>query len=354
MKPLVQFFCLSLFTFHLSLPTVWAHAGHAHAATPGEEGGSTAVTGPIELTTSAIQNLAVETSEAALIPLQKSFSLPARIEPLPERNAQITARFEGTVLELLVKLGEPVKKDQPLLKLDPLLIGNPPVIYRSPLKGYVTQLNLNQGSSFTAGTALMQVSDDSQVLVKGTTYEREELTEIKVGQPVRIVSDLYPNEVLSGSVQRLDVGLESESRTFEIYALLDNVDRRLRPNQQASMTVGVGEAAEVLAIPQRAVLGETGNLFVFVRDGNRFERRTVTLGLKAGDRVEILEGVFPGELVVTQGNYQLQYAPASEEGSVKREESQPEKPSSLIWLWWTLAAVLSLGSVIAFIKLRHS
>jgi hypothetical protein len=53
--------------------------------------------------------------------------------------------------------------------------------------------------------------------------------------------------------------------------------------------------------------GDLGNLFVFVRDGNSFERRNVVIGMKAGDQVEIVEGLLPGDLVVTEGHYQLQF-----------------------------------------------
>jgi hypothetical protein len=41
------------------------------------------------------------------------------------------------------------------------------------------------------------------------------------------------------------------------------------------------------------VLGDLGNLFVFVRDGNSFERRNVVIGTKSGDQIEIVEGVLP-------------------------------------------------------------
>ena len=323
-----------------------AHAGHTHGPTPGEEEGEGSALTKVELSAAAIQNLGIQTEEALLAPLQKQLVLPAQIEVLPEKNAQITSRFEGTIIEPLVKLGEVVKKDQPLLKLDPTLIGNPPVIYRSPMAGSITEFRLNKGAPFAPGDILMQVADYSQVLVRGRSYERAELQEIKVGQPARIIQDLSPHEVLVGTVQRLDVGLESETRTFEVFALLDNSGFKLRPHQQATLLLGVGEAAEVLSIPDRAILGEAGNLFVFVQEGNYFERRSVVLGIKAGDRTEILEGVFPGENVVIQGNYQLQYAkPTSKEKSTAADEGalhSPEKPHRL-WIWMGLGSLGVIG-----------
>ena len=63
-----------------------------------------------------------------------------------------------------------------------------------------------------------------------------------------------------------------------------------------------------MTVPSRAILGEDGAYFVFVRNGNVFERRNVKLGVRFGPDREILEGVFPDEDVVIVGNYQLQFA----------------------------------------------
>jgi len=76
---------------------------------------------------------------------------------------------------------------------------------------------------------------------------------------------------------------------------------------QGQMTIALGAPTERLMIPKKAVLGENGAYFVFVRDGNNFERRVVVLGKKSGQEIEIIEGVLPDEAVVIQGNYQLQY-----------------------------------------------
>ncbi len=153
--------------------------------------------------------------------------------------------------------------------------------------------------------------------------------------------DVFRDRVFEGKVQRLDVGLERESRTFEVYVLLDNPELQLRPNMQASVSIAIGEPQEVLAVPQRAVLGDLGNLFVFVRDGNTFERRNVVVGIKSGDQVEIVEGVLPGDNVVTEGHYQLQFATAAKPAAAEDEHGHShDQPSTGIagkhlpgWAW---------------------
>ncbi len=313
----------------LSLATAPAHEGHEHAPQPGDAGAFTG--GPVELTDTAISNLGVETVEAEIVELRPSVQLVAQVEPLPENVAQITPRFEGTVGEILVKLGETVKAGQPLLRVVPRTIGNPDVVLKSPLDGAVTAVNVTLGQAFSPDAVLMVVGDYSKVLARGTAYENPEVLALKIGDPATLTVDVFPGHRFDGAIQRSDVGLESESKTFEVYALIDNHDGRLRPNLLGRLSVGVGKAQSVLAVPDKAILGDLGNLFVFVRDGKVFEKRPVRLGIRSGGQVEILEGVFPGEHVVTRGNYQLQFATsaAAKKPEAAAPAGKPDKPGFL-------------------------
>lgn len=343
MKRLLILFLTVGFTF-----SAYPHAGEDHGPKVGDAG---ATTGPITLAVEAVKNLGIQSVEAKIEPLQATLSMVARIEPLPEKDARITARFEGRVLEILAKIGETVKVGQPLLKLDPRQIGNPPVTLRSPIDGAITAQNLTIGQTFSADTVLMEVSDNHKMLARGTTYENSDLGKIKVGQEARVVADIFPGETFIGKVQRLDVGIERESRTFEVFALLDNDDLKLKPNLQASMHVGLGDSQEVLSVPARALLGDTGNYFVFVQDKETFEKRAVVLGIKAGDRVEILEGIFPGEQVVVQGNYQLQFAKGKPKPATSDTHAASSPKQSGKWWKWLLGIVVIVFGVVIISKL---
>lgn len=324
-------FALIAATALLAPAQVRGHEGHDHGKAPGEEA---VASGPLTLAEETIKNLEIQTVEAKVIPLQQSLTMAARIEALPEKHALISARFEGRVGEILVKLGDRVKAGQPLLKGEPLNVGAQPVILKAPIDGQVTRQAATLGQSFNADTVLMEVSDHRQVYARGMTYEGPELTNIKQGQPATVKINVLPEKVFTGKIESVDVGLEAQSKTFEVFALLDNADLLLRPNMQATLTIGIGPAQEVLAVPRRAILGELGNHFVFVQDGNTFERRTVVLGMRAGDLVELIEGVFPTDQVVTQGNYQLQYAigtpkPAPAAASAASAEAKPHSHTPL-------------------------
>lgn len=332
--------------------SAFAHEDHVH----GPEEAEPTQTGPVVLADAAIKNLGIETVEAKVVPLQRTIEMIGRIEGLPERLAKIAPRTEGRVAEILVKLGDRVTAGQPVLRFEPRTVGNPPVVLTSPIDGFVVRQEASLGQALSPDTVLMEVADYSQVLARGMTFESPDLSLIKPGQKARVRLDVFRDRVFEGKVQRLDVGLERESRTFEVYVLLDNPELQLRPNMQATVSIAIGEPQEVIAVPQRAVLGDLGKLFVFVRDGHNFERREVVVGMKADEQVEIIEGVLLGEKVVTEGQYQLQFATGSpgkiaaaadEHGPPGHRHEDPAEPAVAhkhfpVWAWGLGGLVLGV------------
>ncbi|MEO7797987.1 MAG: efflux RND transporter periplasmic adaptor subunit, partial [Opitutaceae bacterium] len=94
----------------------------------------------------------------------------------------------------------------------------------------------------------------------------------------------------------------------------------------ATLNIVTAEADSVIAAPLSAVLGEAGNLFVFVqsdKDPHTYTRTPVVVGQRDDRYVEIVEGVLPGANVVTVGNYQLQYVPPAPKKPVTDDHGKP-------------------------------
>jgi RND family efflux transporter, MFP subunit len=289
----------------------FAHGGEDHAAAPGTDAAA-GVASTVTLTDTAINNLGIQTVKAVIAPRAASVDVNGLVEFLPERQAIITSRASGRVSEIHVKVGEKVTKGQPLLTIQPIFVGSSPVTIPSPLTGFITKQSVVLGQSVTPEAALMEVGDPSEILVRGVMYETPEVGKIQVGQKVRVSSSLISGEPLTGTVQRMDGAYDRGSRTFNVYALVENPERRLLANMQVVLSVEITTPSDILTIPIKAILGDSGEQFVFVRSGNDFERRSVKLGTKFGNDREVLEGVFPDEDVVTVGNYQLQFAKSAE------------------------------------------
>jgi len=316
----------ALFIYALSIAPVFAHGGEDHGAAPGT-GDSSFTQGPIELSDEAIINLGIQTVTASLKPIEQKVSMIASVQILPEKHAFVSSLFEGRVKAIHAKLGESVEKGQKLITLEPLSIGSNPVVLKAPISGKLLRQNIVLGQPVSSETILMEIADTSELLIRGALYETPALAKIKVGQSADVIIDIFPGEIYTGTVQRLDATLEDDSRTFDVYVLIDNKDGKILPNLQAVLRVMIGEADDIrLVVPKKSVLEDAGKSFVFVRDGNEFERREVAMGIKAGYEVEILSGVFPGEDVVVQGNYQLKYIQPKKKDL--EDETKPESGES--------------------------
>ena len=258
---------------------------------------------------STIDNLDIQSRTVLLEPMKNTITMLAQIKLLPEKRAIITPRFASKVDALYVKLGERVQKDQKLVRINPLAVGSSAVSIKAPMSGILSVQKGIIGQVVQPGDMIMEVSDRSEVLAKGVTYDIAHVNHIQIGQPVLLHIDAMPAEVFEGRVQRIDQSIDEDSRTFSVYALVSNTSQRLIPHMQGLMDISIdsGDEIPVVSIPAKAILGTAGQQFVYVMDGNYFERRNLTLGVKKGGRQEVLSGVFPGEEVVIQGNYQLQY-----------------------------------------------
>jgi membrane fusion protein, heavy metal efflux system len=274
------------------------HDDHDHA----DEAG-----GPLTLTAVQMANLGIATATADIRPLQETVTLISSVEALPERQANVSPRFEGQIRDVRATLGDQVTANQRLVVVEPIIAGASTLTLSAPISGVVSAQSARIGQTVAATSVLFEISDLSRMLLHGTMMESPDITRIKAGQTATVYLDALPGTPLVAEVARVYMAREDGTGLFTVHAEIDNPDGRLYPGMMGRMSVAVGEATPGIVIPRRAVLGGLGDRFVFVRIGDEFERRAVIEGLVSGADTEILEGVFPGEEVVVQGHYQLQY-----------------------------------------------
>jgi hypothetical protein len=128
----------------------------------------------------------------------------------------------------------------------------------------------------------------------------------------------------------------------------------------AELAVVVASTDAALAIPRAALLGDFGSEFVFVEeDAERglFKRVAVVRGLADDQLVEIVEGLLPGDRVVTVGNYSLQFVPPYEEpapadASESHAESNAPDHSNGSWRLVGTALLVVAAAVVVFVRRR--
>ncbi len=307
---------------------LFAHAGHDKA--PGEEGEVT-TSGPITITAEAKTNLALKVEEAKLRTLEKTFVAIGQIESVPSRSAAVTSRISGRLVGINATEGQAVKKGDPLVEVESRQVGNPPprVQYPAPIDGVVVRRNVLLNGPVEPDKNLLEIVDLSEVYAEGQVFEGQ-VSRVRVGQKVRVTVESFPDLTFEGAVEVMGGELEPATRTLRIWVRVANPEGKLRPNMRATLSIVTEAADSAIAIPLSAVLGESGNLFAFVQTddaGLVYERRAVVTGIRDEQYVEIIEGIFEADKVVTLGNYQLQYVTPKakpKEGAAESAEHKDE------------------------------
>ena len=131
---------------------------------------------------------------------------------------------------------------------------------------------------------------------------------MREGGSVEVEIRALPGELFTGSMDYLGNRLTGGSRTADLRVAMTNPDHRLRPGMFATARLQPADEGErkVLAVPAVAVQEIDGRAFVFAPDGQRsFTVRWIRIGSRVGDWTEVLDGLAPGETVVTRGSLLL-------------------------------------------------
>jgi Cu(I)/Ag(I) efflux system membrane fusion protein len=176
------------------------------------------------------------------------------------------------------------------------------VAIRAPVSGTVVRKAVVAGAYVAAGVELFAVADLSTVWVLAEVPESQ-VGHIRAGQAARLELAAYPGETFPARVQLLYPTVDGETRTLRVRLELRNPSGKLRPGLYATVRLDLPAQAG-LVVPAEAVV-DTGDLqYVFVAKGaGRFEPRRVKVGARAGDDVELVDGVREGETVVTTANF---------------------------------------------------
>ncbi|WP_308910398.1 efflux RND transporter periplasmic adaptor subunit [Pseudokordiimonas caeni] len=178
------------------------------------------------------------------------------------------------------------------------------VTLNAPSAGTVMQKPAMDGMRFAAGAPLFQIADLSTLWAEIEVPEQD-LGHIRKGQPVTLRLPSRPEEAFEGKVSFIYPDINMASRSGRVRVVVPNADGAL----QTGLFVHAGIAVQlstnpVPAVPTAAVIDDGKRQVVFVSRGEGvFEPRDVALGGRAGDLIEIRDGVDEGEEVVTHGTF---------------------------------------------------
>ncbi len=318
--------------------------------------------GLVRLSPAQAQAIGVTYTVVQRGPLERTIRTVGQIVPAESRLAEVTTKIDGFVDRLFVDAtGLTVRRNEPLLTLySPMLVSaqeellaaqrlaasqdsnrdteawhnaqtlfqaarkrlaywdiSPEQIDRlertseitktltltAPFDGVVLEKMVVAGQAVTAGMKLYRLADLSTVWIEGDVFEQD-VGLVRVGAPVRVELAASAGQSFTGHVGFVWPVVQEQSRTTRVRVELPNPDGALRPGMFATLVFDARIGTDALSVPAEAVVmtGERNLVFVVGPDG-ALGPREVTLGGRAGGRVQILDGLKAGERIVASGNF---------------------------------------------------
>jgi cobalt-zinc-cadmium efflux system membrane fusion protein len=181
---------------------------------------------------------------------------------------------------------------------------DPALIVRSPISGQITTYNAPPGLFVQPGngTAPYTVANVAVKWMLANVIESD-VPLYRVGQPVAVKVMAYPGRNFQGKVSKIYASVDPATHRATIRSDISDPRNDLRPGMLANFTIRVQSPVEAVAIPADGVVREgDGTMTSWVTtDRRHFSQRVINIGLRKDGWVEVLDGLRPGELVVSDG-----------------------------------------------------
>lgn len=175
----------------------------------------------------------------------------------------------------------------------------------SPISGVVADRPLYAGEMATPGAPLVTVMDISKIIARANVPQNQSAS-VRVGQPATI-TQIDTNETVEGKVTVVSPATDPNSTTIQVWVQAENPGEKLKPGTSVHVTIMTEVIKATPVVPIAAILPgeEGGTACLVITADNIAHRRSVKLGVREGDKVQILNGVRPGEEVVIVGGIGL-------------------------------------------------
>ena len=197
---------------------------------------------------------------------------------------------------------------------------------KAPFPGLIARRYVSRGEFVSAGQKLFDLVALDPIEIEFRLAEVDS-ARVALGGEIDVRVAPYPDEVFRARVSVISPRIDSATRTLRVKGVLDNQDGRLRPGLFARVDLGVSDRRGVAMIPEDAILQRADGSVAFrLVGGDRVERRVLTTGLFRDGRVEVVEGLEVGDLVVVRGHASLV------DGAVvvlRRQDGSPDSPQVL-------------------------
>jgi len=254
----------------------------------------------IEMSDAKVASSGIEIVSAQRATLHDSIMLNGILQPNQETLVQVTPRFSGVVREIKKRIGDVVEKGDLLAKIES---NQSLTVYelRAPISGTVIDRQIALGEYASEQKPAFIVADVATIWVDLAVYRRD-LPRVRVGDRLLIeVGD--GGEPIEAEVSYISPVGSSDTQTALARAVIRNEGMRLRAGLFVSARLILPARHVPVAVKTSAIQTIDNRSVVFVRKGDRFEIRDVSLGARDSEHVEIVSGIRDGDKYAASNSF---------------------------------------------------
>jgi HlyD family secretion protein len=201
---------------------------------------------------------------------------------------------------------------------------------RSPIDGFVTDRPLYPGELAAANQTLLTVMNTSRLIAKSHVAQSAAAT-LRVGNAAEVAlsnsnqsQDESSAQLIPGRVSLTSPALDPGSTTIEVWVEIPKPPSQLKPGMTVELSITARSAKDAIVVPVAAVFTqpETGDYVVVAGSDGLAHVTQVHIGIRGQTEIQILDGVKPGDAVISSGGYAL-----PDKTHVKIEMAPPTKDS---------------------------
>jgi RND family efflux transporter MFP subunit len=180
-------------------------------------------------------------------------------------------------------------------------------VVRCPVSGEIQARHVNEGAYVEMPTPLFSVVDNGRLELE-SMVATSDLAPIRPGQRVTFTVNAWPEQIFEGRVVEINPAVQAETRSAKARIRVDNASRRLKAGMFAQGAIVTGIEKQAIIIPASAVYRDDRSVktsYVFVVESGYAARRSIRIGRERDSELEIVEGLKPGDVVVTEQSIEI-------------------------------------------------
>jgi membrane fusion protein (multidrug efflux system) len=175
----------------------------------------------------------------------------------------------------------------------------------APISGIVNHLYVDEGEFVARGDPMVDIVNVDKIKIHIHVPELD-VRYLRPGQATRVTIDAFPDRELPGTVNFIAFKADPTTKTFLTKVVVDNSAHLIRPGMIGRVALLRRVVPDALVAPLFALVDKGGERLLFVEKDGVAHARTVALGIIDGDRVQIAEGLEPGDRLIVVGQTEVE------------------------------------------------